>query len=161
MFPLLNKLSDILASLAAASIVLITVLAVLMRWLFNAPLIWGEEVLIICYIWLIMLGAASAMSQRMHVSIDAFTSMMPEGWRLSVALVTHLIAIVSLSIFGYLGYELSLIAEDKITPILGVSYLYIDFAVPVGAAIMVLFCLQHLWQDLQQLKRREAVCPSR
>ncbi|MDA8477704.1 TRAP transporter small permease [Citrobacter sp. Awk 4] len=158
MFRFLNKFSDILACLMAGGIVLITVVAVLMRWLLNAPLIWGEEALIICYIWLIMIGAASAMGHRMHVSIDAFTSMLPESGRLVCAIITHLIAIVSLSTFGYLGYELSLIAVDKITPILGVSYLYIDFAVPTGAGIMVMFCLQHLWQDIQKLKRREVVC---
>ncbi|POT56097.1 TRAP transporter small permease [Citrobacter amalonaticus] len=158
MFGFFNRFSDILAGVATSGIVLITVLAVFMRWLLNSPLIWGEEVLIICYIWLIMLGAASAMRLRMHVSIDALTAMLPEKLQLICTIFTHIISIIALSTFGYLGYELSLIAEDKITPILGVSYLYIDFAVPTGAGLMVIFCLQHLWQDIKRMKNREVAC---
>ncbi|KLN46717.1 hypothetical protein AAY77_06460, partial [Providencia rettgeri] len=78
MFKFLGKLSDIVASLAVAAIVIITILAVFMRWLLNDPLMWSEEVLIICYIWLVMIGAASAAGKRMHVSIDAITSLFPE-----------------------------------------------------------------------------------
>ncbi len=147
MFKFLQKLSDIVASLAVAVIVLITILAVFMRWLLNDPLIWGEEVLIISYIWLVMIGAASASGQRMHVSIDAITSLFPEKIQLSIAMFTHIIAIIGLSLFGYLGYELAIIAEDKITSITGISYYYIDIAVPIGASIMVLFSIQHLCQD--------------
>ncbi|MBO1916480.1 TRAP transporter small permease subunit [Providencia rettgeri] len=44
-----------MASLAVAAIVIITILAVFMRWLLNDPLMWSEEVLIICYIWLVMI----------------------------------------------------------------------------------------------------------
>lgn len=55
MFKFLGKLSDIVASLAVAAIVIITILAVFMRWLLNDPLMWSEEVLIICYIWLVMI----------------------------------------------------------------------------------------------------------
>ncbi|QKJ51428.1 TRAP transporter small permease subunit [Providencia rettgeri] len=58
MFKFLGKLSDIVSSLAVAAIVMITILAVFMRWLLNDPLMWSEEVLIICYIWLVMIGAA-------------------------------------------------------------------------------------------------------
>ncbi|HGY1113858.1 TPA: TRAP transporter small permease [Providencia rettgeri] len=157
MFKFLGKLSDIVASLAVAAIVIITILAVFMRWLLNDPLMWSEEVLIICYIWLVMIGAASAAGKRMHVSIDAITSLFPEKVQLAIAVVTHIMAIIALSIFGYLGYELSIIAEDKITPIIGVSY-YIDLSVPIGASIMVLFSIQHLLEDMSKLLKGDKPC---
>lgn len=159
MFRLLGKFTDLLASLAVVGIVGVTVLAVIMRWLLNDPLVWGEEVLIVCYIWLVMLGAASAMRKRMHVSIDAFTSMLPAKGQVFFAIIIDLVSIVALSIFGYLGYELAEIAEDKITSILGISYFYIDIAVPIGSFAMVLFCIQHLYQDIKQLMNGETLCP--
>ncbi|WP_369310662.1 TRAP transporter small permease [Providencia rettgeri] len=158
MFKFLGKLSDIVSSLAVAAIVIITILAVFMRWLLNDPLMWSEEILIVSYIWLVMIGAASAAGKRMHVSIDAITSLLPEKMQLFIAVVTHIMAIVSLSIFGYLGYELSMIAEDKITPIIGVSYYYIDLSVPIGASIMVLFSVQHLFQDISKLIKGDKPC---
>ncbi|APC12469.1 MULTISPECIES: TRAP transporter small permease [Providencia] len=158
MFKFLGKLSDIVSSLAVAAIVMITILAVFMRWLLNDPLMWSEEVLIICYIWLVMIGAASAAGKRMHVSIDAITSLFPEKIQLVIAVFTHIMAIIALSIFGYLGYELSIIAEDKITPIIGVSYYYIDLSVPIGASIMVLFSIQHLLEDMSKLIKGDKPC---
>ncbi|MEY0163686.1 TRAP transporter small permease [Providencia rettgeri] len=119
---------------------------------------WSEEVLIICYIWLVMIGAASAAGKRMHVSIDAITSLFPEKVQLAIAVITHIMAIIALSIFGYLGYELSIIAEDKITPIIGVSYYYIDLSVPIGASIMVLFSIQHLLEDMSKLIKGDKPC---
>lgn len=158
MFRVLGKITDALAVLAVICIVGITVVAVFMRWLLNDPLVWGEEVLIVCYIWMIMLGAASAMRKRMHVSIDAFTSMLPPRGQAFFAVITDLISIVALTIFGYLGYELAEIAEDKLTSILAISYFYIDIAVPIGAFVMVLFCLQHLYQDIKKLINGDTLC---
>ncbi len=109
-------------------------------------------------IMLVMIGAASAAGKRMHVSIDAITSLFPEKVQLGIAVITHIMAIIALSIFGYLGYELSIIAEDKITPIIGVSYYYIDLSVPIGASIMVLFSIQHLLEDMSKLIKGDKPC---
>ncbi|MEX6031633.1 TRAP transporter small permease [Providencia hangzhouensis] len=159
MFKFLGKLSDIVASLAVAAIVIITILAVFMRWLLNDPLMWSEEVFnyllhMVGYDW-----EQTAAGKRMHVSIDAITSLFPEKVQLAIAVITHIMAIIALSIFLYLGYELSIITI--IVYQLLVIFLinqHLSFSVPIGASIMVLFSIQHLLEDMSKLIKGDKPC---
>jgi TRAP-type C4-dicarboxylate transport system permease small subunit len=151
----LKNLDDWIANTCTFVIVVVTVIAVFMRYVLNDPLQWVEEVLIALYIWAIMLGAASAMKHRGHVSIDALVTALPKRAQRYIQHFNDVVGIVVLSTFGYLGCELAMAAQDKITPILGIKYIYVDFAVPVGAFWMALYLLIHLVRDLKQAPQEE------
>ncbi len=146
----LKTLDDWLAKLFTLAIVVITILAVFMRYVLNDPLQWIEEVLIALYLWSIMFGAVSAMKVRGHVSIDVLVVALPKPVQRYVGYLNDVIGIVVLVTFGWLGLELSLAAGDKITPILGFKYTYIDLAVPVGAFWMAFYLLLHLVGDIKK-----------
>ena len=146
----LKHLDDWLANLFTVAIVVITILAVFMRYILNDPLQWVEEVLIALYLWAIMFGAASAMKNRGHVSIDALVVALPKSVQRYVQYFNDVVGIVILVTFGWLGLQLSLAAGDKITPILGFKYTYIDLAVPVGAFWMAFYLLLHLVSDIKK-----------
>jgi len=143
----LKSLDDWLAKFFMLAIVIITVVAVFMRYILNDPLQWVEEVLIALYLWAIMLGAASAMKNRGHVSIDALVSALPKTAQRYIQRFNDVVGIVVLTTFGWLGLQLALAAGDKITPILGIKYTYVDMAVPVGAFWMALYLAAHLIGD--------------
>lgn len=145
----LKTLDDWLANALILIIVIITVAAVFMRYVVNDPLQWVEEVLIALYLWAIMLGAASAMRHRGHVSIDAFVVLLPKRAQRAVQYFNDVVGIVVLTTFGWLGLQLALAADDKITPILGIKYTYVDLAVPVGAFWMALYLAAHLIGDIR------------
>ena len=145
----LDKLDDLIASAAIFLVIIVTCMAVFMRYAMNNPVQWVEEVLAAVFIWSIMIGAASAMKNRQHVSIDALTAVLPEKVQFAIRIFNHLLAIVVLSAFGVLGFELALRAQEKITPILSIKYTYIDIAVPLGFFWMVLHVARHLYTDLK------------
>lgn len=147
---ILGSLDDFLANLAILAIVVITVVAVVTRYLLNSPILWVEEILIALYLWAIMLGAASAMKTRKHISIDVFFMMLPPKAQRYAQYVNDLICIVVLVVFGWLGLQLALESGDKITPILQISYLYVDLAVPVGCFWMAIYLLGHLINDARK-----------
>lgn len=146
----LKSLDDWLAKIFTLAIVVITIIAVFMRYILNDPLQWIEEVLIALYLWAIMFGAASAMKNRGHVSIDALVVALPKSVQRYVQYFNDVVGIVILVTFGWLGLQLSLAAGDKITPILGFKYTYIDLAVPVGAFWMAFYLLLHLVSDIKK-----------
>jgi TRAP-type C4-dicarboxylate transport system permease small subunit len=149
----LKNLDDSLAKILIFAIVVITILAVFMRYIFNAPLQWVEEILIAFYLWAIMLGAASAMKVRGHVSIDVFVALLSERAQRRARHLGDVIGIVVLLTFGWLGLRLALAAGDKITPILGFKYTYIDLAVPVGAFWMAIYLFLQLARDIRKPAR--------
>lgn len=151
----LKTLDDWLAKLFSLAIVLITILAVFMRYILNDPLQWIEEVLVTLYLWAIMLGAASAMKVRGHVSIDALVAVLPKSAQRYVQYFNDVLGIVILVTFGWLGLQLSMAAGDKITPILGIKYTYVDLAVPIGAFWMAFYLLLHLVSDIRKAAKGE------
>ena len=151
----LKNLDDWLAKLFTVAIVVITILAVFMRYILNDPLQWIEEVLITLYLWAIMLGAASAMKGRGHVSIDALVGALPKPVQRYIGYFNDVVGIIVLVTFGWLGLQLALAAGDKITPILGFKYTYIDLAVPVGAFWMAFYLLMHLIGDIKKSAKGE------
>ncbi len=151
----LKNLDDWLANLFTVAIVVITILAVFMRYILNDPLQWIEEVLITLYLWAIMLGAVSAMKMRGHVSIDALVVALPKTMQRYLAYFNDVVSIVVLVAFGWLGLQLALAAGDKITPILGFKYTYIDLAVPVGAFWMAFYLLLYLIRDIKNSSRED------
>ena len=104
----LKNLDDWLANLFTVAIVVITILAVFMRYILNDPLQWIEEVLITLYLWAIMLGAVSAMKMRGHVSIDALVVALPKTMQRYLAYFNDVVSIVVLVAFGWLGLQLAL-----------------------------------------------------
>ena len=144
----LNKIGDWAGQAAAIAIVAIMVVAVFMRYALGAPLQWVEEILIAIFIWMIMLGAVSAIRVRGLVSIDAFTALLPQAAQRWVQAFDDIVVIVVLCALGWLGLELALDAGDKITPILGISYTYIDLAIPVGCFWMALSTAINLFKDI-------------
>ncbi len=153
----LGALADWGGKAAAIAIVAIMVTAVFMRYIMNDPLQWVEEVLIAIFMWMIMLGAVSAMRVRGHVSIDAFVVMLPQGAQRWIQVFNDIVSIVVLCTLGWLGLELALGAGDKITSILGISYTYIDLAIPVGCFWMAIYVAVLLCRDLMGYPRPVAV----
>lgn len=143
-----KTLDDWLACTLMVIIVVVTIAAVFMRYILGDPLQWVEELVIALFIWVIMVGAVAAMKRRQHVSIDAFTAMLPVRAQALVAVFNDILSVVVLVVFGWLGLELAIEAGEKVTPILGISYSIIDSAVPLGMFWMALYLLIFLGRDL-------------
>ena len=148
---LTRKLTDVLSMAGVMGIVLIMGLAVFMRYVMAAPLQWVEELLITVFIWSIMLGAVSAMRARGHVSIDALVLYLPKTTQRHIQVLGDVVVIGAVGLLGWLGLELTLGVMDKFTPILKIPYEVIDFAIPTGCFLMVLYAVGHLIQDVRAL----------
>ena len=69
-----------ITSAALLVVMIVTVLAnVAMRYWFHKPLIWGDEVASIAFIWMAMLGAALAVDRHEHMRLTVFLPLLPEG----------------------------------------------------------------------------------
>lgn len=136
---LIYKIDEIIAASLVTIIVILTISSVVLRYIFNNPLQWVEEITLSLYIWMIMIGCVCSMKSRKHISIDAINMILPKVWQKYLQYFNDIFSIIILLIFAYVGYQLAYEAVEKITPILGVSYYYIDLAIPVGAVWMALY----------------------
>lgn len=148
----LLNIDDILASILVSVLILMTVTGVFMRYVLNNPLKWTEEASLALFVWFTLLGASSAMKKKLHISIDFFVEMLPEKFQKYVGFLVTIINFVVLSIIGILGYQLTLQASLKITPVLRVPYTYIYSAVPVGCVLMIISLALRVKDEIRQGK---------
>lgn len=69
---------------------LITFINVVMRYVFNESLIWGLEVVLILFAWLVLLGISYGFKKTSHLGVDAVTNILPARGQRIAAVVSAL-----------------------------------------------------------------------
>jgi TRAP-type C4-dicarboxylate transport system permease small subunit len=99
---------ELAVSVVGVFIIIVSIAAqVLLRYVFNAPLIWVEEAATISFIWMTMLGAAAAAKMDRHIWISTFGSFLSVKHQRTLALggsifVLGMAALVAWYALGYI-----------------------------------------------------------
>lgn len=123
-------------------LVLVVVLAwqVVSRYALNTPSSVTEEVLRYGVIWMSMLGAAYAVGQGSHLSIDMLRGWLSSRWQLRleglIVLAFTLFAAVVLIWGGMRGVE---IAARQTSAVLRIPMSWVYLALPVSGGVMLLY----------------------
>jgi TRAP-type C4-dicarboxylate transport system permease small subunit len=155
MLKFLKNLDDYLAMIAMAFIILLACANVFMRYVIGNPWGWVEEVTIFTFVWLTMLGAASVVKAEGHCSIDVLARKLPPGPKRVLDMFVHLCTMATLALLIWYGLDLALSAGGKTTPMLGIPYTYVDIAVPLGSAFMMMHYAKLFWLDLTGKSQQE------
>jgi TRAP-type transport system small permease protein len=132
----IKSVDDLISTIALALIILLTGINVFLRFVMDNPIAWVEEVTIGLFIWVVFIGVSSAMKRESHIGVDYFIKRMPKPLRIICEVIrAAAIYYVLIYVFVVLGIGLAEQAVSKVTPILGVKYMYIDAAVPIGGAL--------------------------
>lgn len=98
----MNKVFVLFASLMMAALVVIVCIDLTLRYLFNAPLLWGTEVTEIFLLYITFLGAAWVFKEDSHVVIDVFIGKATGNRKKILTLFSYLlIGIVSVVLIYY------------------------------------------------------------
>jgi TRAP-type C4-dicarboxylate transport system permease small subunit len=137
----LDRLEDVLASLAAVLIVSTIVLVpmdVASRYFFTAPITWVYEVTEYILLMIPCLAMAWLARHNGHVVIDALTSRLPEGPRARLGAATQLVAAAACAFVAWWGAVVtlgSLRAGAVIENVLQTPQWLIYVCIPVGFAL--------------------------
>ncbi len=73
---------------------LVTFANVVLRYLFNDALIWGLEVTLILFAWLVVFGISYGVKVTAHLGVDAVTNLLPAAARRTVALLAAAVCLI-------------------------------------------------------------------
>jgi TRAP-type C4-dicarboxylate transport system permease small subunit len=137
--------------LIAALMLIFTVVLVfgevILRYVLNRSLGWGEELLRYLLIWMTFLGSYLAMKGNEHLSIGLFFRWLPPKWQPPIDTVANRLLLLFLGIFTVLSFQYtSKFFSDESTTL----------EVPMGAiyAILPIGGLLMFYQLLMNLRRR-------
>jgi TRAP-type C4-dicarboxylate transport system permease small subunit len=143
-----GKIAEVCAALALFILVVMTIAAVFMRYFWGQPIQWTEEMSGFLMIWVVMLGGVVAERDKAHLTIPFVVDGFSAKLRTAVEIVIACISVALLLYMAYLGYELAVMTEFKVTQILKISWYWIDLAVPIGAVATAIFTGYWLMKDL-------------
>ncbi|AVW90565.1 TRAP transporter small permease [Celeribacter baekdonensis] len=85
-----DALEENLIALILGLMTLVTFVNVVMRYLFNDSLIWGLEVVLILFAWLVLLGIPYGFKKTSHLGVDAVINMLPSRGHRILAILSAL-----------------------------------------------------------------------
>ena len=89
-----NGFEETVIAIILGLMTMITFVNVVLRYVFNSSLIWGLEVTLILFAWLVLLGVSYGVKVTAHLGVDALTNLLPEGPRRVLVLIAAAICII-------------------------------------------------------------------
>ena len=133
----LNNLEDLVAAFFISITTILVVINIVLRYVFNSGLVWS-----------VFIGAVAVFKHRGHVGVDIIVKRMPQGMQKAIGLITDVILV---ALNGYMSY-LSIIyiskSYTKMTPVLGISSVYISSSVLIAFVLMTMYSIKFVWQDV-------------
>lgn len=137
-----NRRAVAIESMLAGSLVLtvfvVVLLQVVMRYLFQRPNPWSEELSRFGFIWLSMLGAALAVELRTHFVFDQLVGRLRPKLQTLVRICSTAFVValaVGLIVFGL---DLVVLASSQRSPALNLPISWVYASVPVAGLLMLL-----------------------
>lgn len=109
---------------------------VFFRYVLHQPLIWGDEVASICFIWMAMLGAALAVDRHEHMRLTVFLPLLPERVARVADVVGQMLVCVLLLRLLPVAVEYAYEESFVTSPALQIPMSWRASALPAGIGLM-------------------------
>jgi TRAP-type C4-dicarboxylate transport system permease small subunit len=145
-----KNLEEILCSGFLVTMIVLVIVNVFLRYLFNYSIFWAEEVATICFVWCVFVGASATYKHKMDMGIDVLvTKASPKVEKI----IRFVVDLVLLAINGYIFYMAIVftnIAWVKPTAVLGISSAAVNSALIVGFGLITLHTVRFLVRDIME-----------
>ncbi len=158
----MKKIMDKLAScietiggIAILMMTLIVLLQIVMRYFFNSPLTWSEEIARYIFIYVTFLGAGILVYERGHLFVEVLFNKIQGKAKNVLQLILDLIVLIfSLYLLWSSRYSMQYAHGSRSTAV-QIPMEYIGLSVMIGAVLMILFSLYHVINDIKKLTGKE------
>jgi len=82
-----DTLEETFIAITLGLMTLITFANVIARYIFNSNILWGLEVTVFLFAWLVLIGASYGVKKNFHIGVDVVVNMLPVGGRKIVTLI--------------------------------------------------------------------------
>lgn len=96
-----ENLEKLILSLLITAIILIMLLQIVMRYLFNNSLSWTEEFCRYCYIYVMFIGMSFAIKESSNLRVDVIVEMLPIGLRKIIMALVDLLVFMLLCLMFF------------------------------------------------------------
>jgi TRAP-type C4-dicarboxylate transport system permease small subunit len=156
---ILKNLDAIITSVTLLSCVVLVNANVIMRYFFNSPIRWSEEVVTSLFVWTVFIGSAYAYRNHSHLGVDVLVKLFPDKVRKVVdfviavleMLVLIMLTIISAQYVYHLLFSRSGAFKPVLTDMLRVPKVYTAIAVPLGFGVSAIHSVRFMVQRIMAM----------
>ena len=140
----LLKLATVSVVAISAVMVTVTLAQVIFRYVISAPLPWSEEMARYCFVWIVFLGGAIGFSRGIHLGVDLFVNLLPDGMRAALETLSYTLIAAFAATVIYASYPVINMNMLQRSPALGVQMSWIYIAIPISMVLIFLICAERI-----------------
>ena len=154
---ILTNLDAIITGVTLSICVVLVNANVIMRYFFNSPIHWAEEVVTSLFVWTVFIGSAYAYRKHSHLGVDIVINMLLEkvkGIVKAVMSVVELLVLVMLTVISsqyvyHLIFSRSGKLKIALTDLLRVPKWWTGIAVPIGFGLSVIYSVYSMVKNVR------------
>ena len=153
---LLTRLLEGITSLCLLAILVLIVVLVTLRYVFNEGIVGANEFATILFVYTTAIGSAVAIGRREHISVDYLVEKLRPGsrcWADVGALV--LVAVIN-GVLLWESFRWISITGSYIMPATLLPRVVVQVSVPIGCSLAIFYCFVRLANTLRGESRTEA-----
>lgn len=149
-----NRIEIYFASVFLLVFTFLTILQVIMRYVFNNPLSWSEELARFAFIWFVYISGSYAVKFQRHVRLS-FVDKLPQPLNLVFQMLALLIWLSFLIFVDIYSFEvISLMyTSNQYSPANHIPIYIMYYSVALGAILMSIRVIQHVVKKAKQIVR--------
>lgn len=161
---LILNLDCVITCVTLFACVFLVNLNVIMRYIFNSPIQWCEEVVTALFVWTVFIGSAYAYRKHAHLGVDIVVNLFHGKVRDTIQFIVSLIELAVLvmltTISAQYVYHLIIGNNGKVkillTELLRVPKWWTGIAVPIGFGLSTIYAIYFFLKDrLHVIKEKD------
>jgi TRAP-type C4-dicarboxylate transport system permease small subunit len=140
------KLLEFLVVVALVAMVIMVFGNVVLRYGFNSGILISEEMSRYCFIWLTYIGAMIAMREREHLGVDTLVKHLPRAGKKFCLLLSEALMLLVNALFFVGTWKMHELQVTNVSPVVGISMIWVYGIGYVVAVVMAIFNLATLWR---------------
>ena len=145
----LKNLDAYIAGAMMIVTIVLVIVNVITRKLFNYIIVWSEEIATSCFVYSVFIGAAYAYRKHQHVGVDLLVEKLPAGARRAVHLITSALLVVINGYITMLSVQFIQSSWIKRMPITKLPSSVVNTALVIGFGLMTIYSLVIFIKDLK------------
>lgn len=125
------------------------------RVFFGASMGWSQDVIRLCFTYVIYFGAAYCVREKGHLNVDFLLGMMKPKLRQTVEFIINLVLLAFFAFIVYFGFQFSATGASQKSPYLMLPMTWYYYCVPVSGAMMFFYMLKQLIEEAKLLFSKE------
>ena len=137
---ILLNIDLIISGLSLIILIAVTFLGVLMRYIFNSPLIWLQEVQLWSLISIVFFAGGAAFCNGSHVAIDFVVDKLSSKYKIVTEIIVMTITVLLMIYLAVnsLEYLELMAATNRVTDILNIPYSIVYSVFPIGCLLIII-----------------------